>query len=162
MRNAAISDKHDDASHHFLIVELKRIKISTVGLKNGPELLNDISPLALAITIEPLQNFKVGTVTSPNCLLDVPLDDGRILFPDARKHERLPVGRLNPFPQEVQEIRIVRKDDHLSTLLSATKNLVDRVAAAKAVHAFEGIVKNDVLVGPIGVLFELGEKEGQS
>lgn len=56
---------------------------------------------------------------------------------------------------------VVRKHNDLCASFSASLNLVSRVIAPEAVQACEGIIENDNLDGPVRILLQLRQKEGE-
>jgi hypothetical protein len=55
----------------------------------------------------------------------------------------------------------VGKDDNLRAGLSAFMNPVDRVVSPETIEAGKRVIKDDDLVSPIWVLFELCQKKSE-
>ena len=75
-----------------------RIQILTVTLKNGSELLHDVSRLGFTERQKTLQGVNIHTIPCLNGSLNVPLDDCRILFTNPRKLKCLAIRRLRSIP----------------------------------------------------------------
>jgi hypothetical protein len=64
-------------------------------------------------------------------------------------------------PKQMQEVRIVRQNYDLGGRLTAPEDLVDRVISTEAVHAGEGVVKDNDLACSICILLKLGKEKGK-
>src|SRR5262249_47717250 len=92
-------------------------------------------------------------------LRDVQLDDVSVTHADTCQLQTLPVSRLQPVPNALQEILVVREYDYLRAGRPATLDLLDRAVLAKGVLAVERVVEHDDTPRFLVIVLQLGQEE---